>query len=176
MTDMDMWSPGRLYLDADGVVLTRGKHYDSVEKEVYSDCHVSPLVCQRLGRSGLELVWLTTWEDSILTAVQTSRALKHLEGGRVLRRDYDELFDHHGLAIAWKIEALVRDQLASPTSFVWVDDQITGEHIKRVLTGLQRPQEGLRELFISPSTEIGLVGSDLEMIEDFVKSRELSID
>lgn len=150
MTDMDVWSPGRLYLDADGVVLTRGKHYDSVEKEVYSDCHVSPLVCQRLGRCGLELVWLTTWEDSILTAVQTSRALKHLEGGRVLRRDYNELFDHHGLAIAWKIEALVRDQLASPTPFVWVDDQITGEPYQKSANSSSAPAGGSQGAIYQP--------------------------
>lgn len=176
MTNIEVWSPGRLYLDVDGVVLTRGKYFDDVEKEVYSDCHVSPLVCQRLGKCGLELVWLTTWEDSIQTAIQTSRALKPLTGGRVLRRNHDEIFDHHGLAITWKIEALVRDQLASPTPFVWVDDQITGEHIKRVLASLQRPQDGFEELFISPSTDNGLVEGELKMIEGFVKSRRVSVD
>lgn len=147
----------RLYLDIDGVIIAKNSPFATVDLNPIEK--YAPEVIIRLGNIGMNLVWLSTWEEK-----ETSHLSKQLE----------LLINHHRLdsvpsqaelsGITRKMLALINDNQGKLTPIVWVDDEITPEVIHQVSEKHQGPK-----LLISPNKQIGLSEIELNRIEDFAK-------
>jgi hypothetical protein len=127
----------RLYLDFDGVVNVDAPAHNweysavrqtsvTVNSQTYILRWAEDLV-KALKELPVELVWTTTWTNyapkflgPALGYGSDSRFLQPLNG----RLDYP--------TINWKQEAVIADQMSSPSPFLWVDDEMTGVQTKTV--------------------------------------------
>ena len=170
----------RIYLDFDGVLNAKNPQHDDVAQfsiPIEGSFHLAPInyitfsptvvyAIERLRKQyDLELVWLSTWNDSE-HVLKLANHLKGLDGGRVIlppplpvekvtRKEWT----------AWKAAAIIVDQAENPADFVWVDDHAI-EHF-----GIEIAQETEAEkLYITPNSEYGLTRENLEDIEEFLKA------
>lgn len=154
--------PGRLYLDVDGVLLARGSEFaDTTEWAfgVYSE-----EVIRRIGAIGLERVWLTTWQDQIgqLESRCGLVAANYLVRGKDFQFGSDYQQYRNG-KIAWKYQALIEDQEAQSSPFVWVDDHMT----RAVVEDANERFADREHEIIVPNRSVGLRERDLARIEKF---------
>jgi hypothetical protein len=150
---MTFRSTPRLYLDIDGVILAKQPKFKDAED--YDFARYSPEVARRIGQTGLELVWLTTWGERDIEKFTDD--IDELKGGRYLHRPI-------GLK-KWKIIALESDQLNSPSPFVWIEDQMDPEDVNRIKGEFYQDH-----LLISPDPSKGLSNKALKRIELFASS------
>lgn len=149
-------SSPRLYLDIDGVILADNSPFETVslnQREAYA-----PEVVERLGSTGLELVWLSTWEGQ---ASRLSESIDALREATVLPARI------HDARITTKRDALIADQESEPSAFVWVDDMITDWARRVVAKRLCVPK-----LLIKPNKETGLNDLELKRIEAFAHQHQ----
>ena len=116
----------RLYLDVDGVINAQmpmdwGKLCNG-HAGGYS-IRWAPRMVAELADLNVELVWTTTWRDEAVT--ELAPLIGWGEHGRVLHPAGGELI---WPSIDWKFEAVLADQAASPSSFIWLDDELEAEH------------------------------------------------
>lgn len=143
----------RLYLDIDGVVIAEASPFNTVDS--YGEKH-APEVVRRLGEAGLDLAWLSTWEDE---ALKIPGRIDGLRGGRVLK-----LGPFGPSHIMRKAQSLIIDQVESPSPFVWVDDHITSV-IQESLSALFK----VPQLLIKPDGQSGINENQLAAIEEFAR-------
>lgn len=168
----------KIFLDFDGVVNAKQPLFDDVETFMIpiEGSHLlaaetvitfSPTVVQRLddfrSKYDVELVWLTTWNESE-HILKVSTHLNGLHGGRVLhppvlpegkvsRKEWTN----------WKFEAVKADHSVNPVPFVWVDDHAI-EHY-----GIEVAQTvPVDKFYITPVSLHGLTEYNLEDIELFL--------
>ncbi len=146
----------RLYLDIDGVIVTDNSPFEMVSLNPIEK--YAPEVVARLGNTGMELVWLSSWENE---ATYLSENIDVLSGGRVLNL---ATLQDSSSDITRKRCALVADQETSPSPFVWADDTITRGTRKKVAEYLKGPK-----LFVQPDKRIGLTQAEIVRIEHFAK-------
>ena len=139
----------RLYLDIDGVVLADSSPFETTELNAIE--RYAPEVASRLGATGLELVWISTWGKE---AAYLSERIEAFGGAIILPTQVRD--------IGTKRDALIADQERSPSPFVWVDDMINNSIRKYVSKRVKTPH-----LLVSPNTATGLTASELEDIEGF---------
>lgn len=142
----------RLYLDVDGVIIADKSPFETTPLNHIES--YAPEVVRRLGNTGLELVWLTTWENEALLLAEQ---MGYLTNGRVLRLGF-----LGATAIDNKANSLLNDQFHSPAPFVWVDDRLNND-IQTVVSAKVR----VPHLFIRPNYQTGLEESHLVQIETF---------
>ena len=146
----------RLYLDIDGVIISNNSPFETVNLNRFEA--YAPEVVERLGRTGLELVWLSSWESE---AHHISESIDALRKATVLPAGILDA------PIRAKREALIADQKRAPSAFVWVDDMITYRTRMVVESRLRVPH-----LLISPNKERGLNDSELLRIEAFARHHQ----
>lgn len=106
----------------------------------------------------VEFVWTTTWRQDAV-GVGTLMGLAH-ENVRVLHPlDGKTEFP----SIRWKYEAVVAEQQANPSPFIWVDDELfdlprTARETIHQLGGL----------IISPSSTYGMTPDDVEKMRKYI--------
>ena len=106
----------------------------------------------------VEFVWTTTWREDA-RGVGTLMGLSH-ENVRVLHPlDGKTEFP----SINWKYEAVVAEQQADPSPFIWVDDELfdlphTAKTVIHQLGGL----------IIAPSATYGMTPADLEKMREYI--------
>ena len=105
----------RLYLDIDGVIISENSAFNTVDLNPIEK--YAPEVLTRLGNTGMNLVWLSTWEEKETTRL--SSQLNILSNYRRLDpvRSQAELS-----SITRKMLALIRDNQGELAPIVWVDD------------------------------------------------------
>ena len=146
----------KLYLDIDGVIIT---DYSPFEQEPLNNIeNYAPEVARRLGSTGLELVWLSSWDNGSMSCTERVEAFRK---GRSL----EPATNSHGhINISQKLRALIVDQIKDPSPFVWVDDEITLAAKREIDASLKVPS-----LLIAPERSIGLNERELWQIEDFAR-------
>jgi hypothetical protein len=155
---------GALYLDVDGVIVADEVPFADA-RELYLGSKVSDTVARGLGSTGLELLWLTSWEDDILEMAEDDFD-PSLHGGKAFSRTREDRMD--GLSwIEWKLVSILRDQQANSRPFVWVDDSITDDIRGRVLRDTDAPS-----LIVVPERRTGINPDDLAQIQAFAQSLE----
>jgi hypothetical protein len=151
----------RLYLDVDGVILPSGKFETTkfpFEMECVNDIiYFPPEVITRLGATGCDLVWCTSWKESELDNELTPH-FTELNNGRTIRPEGITRVDN-------KFKAIMKDQIESPSPFIWVDDRITDKLRNKVATRFAVTKHQI----VIPNKTIGLSLADLEQIEAFAE-------
>lgn len=92
---------------------------------------------------GVELVWLTSWCEDDDIGLRVVPVLHGLRDGRTLRHTVD---DGSG---EWKLRAILADQAASPSPFIWADDVEARAHGEELL-------DAGSHLLLAPDTSMGL--------------------
>lgn len=92
---------------------------------------------------GVELVWLTSWCEDDDIGLRVVPVLRGLRGGRTLPHTVE---DGSG---EWKLRAILADQAASPSPFIWADDVEVAAHGKELLGAGPH-------LLVAPNTSMGL--------------------
>lgn len=154
----------KLYLDVDGVI--NAQHADRVWDDISfgiarpQDNHTyrivwSPSLIRAIQDLDVEIVWLTTWRDEAPTII----------GGMTgLAEDAAHLDPLDGLtrfpSIGWKTSALIEDQKANPSPFIWVDDEI-GEMQLEVA-------EGLGGLPLQIDGRVGITPQNIDQIRAYI--------
>jgi hypothetical protein len=160
----------RLYLDVDGVINAqmpfgwgRLQRQHVVADESTYRIRWAPRMVEALGALDLEIVWLTSWRQwgplSIAPAIglgADSRVL-HPNGDPDAKTPQDN-------SIYWKIEQLEADQSASPSRFIWVDDEINDEPMIRLRA------ENLGGLAISANDLIGITPKNIEQMQEYINA------
>lgn len=165
----------RLYLDFDGVINVPQPHspwpHSAYSTGVaYGEPVLQPRDSQRfdllwaddliadLAALDVELVWATTWTESAPTVLADqlgiglgARFLTPLDG--VLRYP----------TIGWKRAAIWADQEASPSPFVWIDDEIGAQ--QRTSYAWTRPEQ---RLLITPHSQTGITPDHIRQMQDFI--------
>lgn len=133
----------RCYQDVDGVINAQmpfgwGKTDEGVavaEGQRYR-IRWAPRMTEALDSLPLTRVWTTTWRDDAEDEENgIARLVGWERGSRVLQPIGGELY---WPSIHWKYDAVVAEQKADPSRFVWLDDEIsmtTSEHIARDFNG-----------------------------------------
>lgn len=171
----------RLYLDFDGVLNAKEPAHALVEAfdipiegspylAPVSRIVFSPTVIERLEsfrvKYGVELVWLSTWNDR-KDVLKLSEYLRGLHGGRVIEaRLNPEAKDKHEWT-QWKADAILEDQRMDSKPFVWVDDNAHRFHGDAVAMELTHADH----LFLTPVSLTGLTVADLDQMEAFYAER-----
>lgn len=145
--------PPTLYLDIDGVAIANNPPFPTVQLNFLE--RYSPEVVDRLGNTGLKIVWLSTWGRE---ATYLSDSIDSLREAIVLPAQINDT------KITTKRNALLDDQVRLPSPFVWVDDMIT-QWTRRVVEQRLR----VPKLLIQPQTETGLTDAELKRIEGFAR-------
>lgn len=169
----------RLYLDFDGVVNANKPPFNKLDTfdikvnqgggamAVYP-IRFAPFVVSELDRFrvtyGLELVWLSTWNDN-LEVLRLPKHLNGLAGGRVLPCVLPRVPCTQREWTKWKADALLADQLNDNTPLVWVDDEALAFHKKDVEAATD---SSLPRLFVEPKGWQGLRTLDLKAIENLL--------
>jgi hypothetical protein len=110
-----------------------------------------------LAKLDVELVWATTWTTEAPTVA--AGAFGFGQGQRFLTPGNGRLSFP---SIAWKEQAVMADQLANPSSFIWVDDELTERHVERV-TGIF----GERALVVCSDHGTGLAPLQIALMSAF---------
>ena len=171
----------RLYLDVDGVLNARNAKFiwgeaTSTSMTIhhpggYTDdftIHWAPDLILALEvlrtKFDVELVWLTTWNENNFVLTHLVPTIQGLAGGRVLPYDppFNPVIEASGW---WKGRGLIKDQAASPTPFIWIDDQEVSLHGQKVLT----KTTGTPSLLIPTSPIAGLTPEHLEQMSEWLK-------
>jgi hypothetical protein len=179
----------RLYLDVDGVLNADHPQFnlfgapDSPDANKTFDIKVkqgrglfttypmtfSPVVVRTLDdlldRYNVELVWLSTWNENV-EVLRLPAEFGGLNGGRVLHGTMDRQARNNRDWTKWKADALLSDQRNDNLPFVWVDDEALTYHAATVDTALS----DVSKLFVAPRAYHGLTTSNLNTIEDFLKT------
>jgi hypothetical protein len=148
----------KLYLDIDGVLLPFGSSTFDM-KELNGLESYAPEVVRRLGRTCLEIVWCTTWEEASL------KILVNKIGDEPLRKAR-QLSLGNGKGLKGKLEAVTKDQQTNPGPFVWVDDYLTDQERKIIDSTFGNTAH----LLLNPNKEHGINEEELCKIEEFAKS------
>lgn len=146
----------RLYLDIDGVIISEESPYERVELNAIEK--YAPEVVRRLGQTGLELVWLSTWGRE---ASYLSEVIEEMRGNRILEIT---ILKPNTPSMERKAATLTRDQRSAPAPFVWVDDMITARERKLIPVWVDSPH-----LLIQPDGRLGLAEDEVVLIEEFAK-------
>jgi hypothetical protein len=144
----------RLYLDIDGVIIVDESPFEMVQLNAIEK--YSPEVVARLGRTGLELVWLSTWGRE---ASYLSESIDPLSKARIL-----PIQPHINGSMAGKAASIIEEQSAAPAPFVWADDMITENLSKELSQAVASPH-----LMVRPNKAVGLTNKHLLLIEEFAK-------
>jgi hypothetical protein len=167
----------RLYLDFDGVLNADDPQHSEVRKftmltegsinfQAESPIVFSPNVVEYLDKLrdqyDMELVWLTTWNENNLV-LGFAEHLKGLDHGRVIPANLHTAQVGKREWTQWKAEAILADQAADPTPFVWVDDNAHEHWGDEVNAGTTVPS-----LHITPNSTWGLTRENLEEMEAFL--------
>lgn len=166
----------RLYLDFDGVINAPEAHRvwpgtlmgygfefaDSLltgAKNVKLEHTWAHDLVAQLAALDVEVVWLTTWTSRASSSLGQklglgagARYLVPLNGAPVTHPSVD-----------WKMEALFADQEASPSFFIWAEDDITESHMRRT-----KAQFGDRSFLVSPNPSTGLEPHMVAAIRGFI--------
>ncbi len=166
----------RLYLDFDGVINAPEAHRvwpnslmgygfefaDSLltgAKNVKLEHTWAHDLVTQLAALDVEVVWLTTWTSRASSSLGQklglgagARYLVPLNGAPVTHPSVD-----------WKMEALLADQEANPSFFVWAEDDLTESHTRRT-----KSHFGDRSFLVSPNPSTGLEPHMLDAIRDFI--------
>jgi hypothetical protein len=102
-----------------------------------------------------ELVWATTWEEDAGKAI--APLIGHGHNARWLSHYENE---PRFPSIHWKMDKLLVDQEANPSPFVWLDDELRPEHIKKA--------EELGGLAIRINGAIGISRKNIADIVDYI--------
>lgn len=168
----------RLYLDFDGVLnAKRPEHSDVAQFQIpiegsanlapVNHITYSPTVIRALERFrnvyGLELVWLTTWNE-MNHVLKLAPYLNGLDNGRVLPANLHTRQVGKKDWTQWKGEAILADQSSSSLPFVWIDDNA---HIH--WGDFVAEQVSSESLFITPVSLTGLTQDNLDEIESFLR-------
>ncbi|GAB2522629.1 HAD domain-containing protein [Paramicrobacterium agarici] len=134
-------APTRLYLDVDGAINADEPPFSDVKSTrvqiEYGGGMMSrepltwaPEVVTELDalreEFGVELVWLSTWNEMHASMTRLAPALGGLFGGRAIM-DADAVSSDRGRGW-WKAQSIIADQEFSPAPFVWVDDEAVMAH------------------------------------------------
>jgi hypothetical protein len=164
----------RLYLDIDGV-LNAWHPEDAWPDSEIRNVDVAVDIDGYRGLAGLtwaadlidalasldvELVWATTWTTDAPTVA--AGAFGFGAGQRFLSPLDGRM---RAPSIAWKEEAVIADQLASPSPFIWVDDELTLAHVERVADLF-----GDRALIVCSDHGKGITSAQIAGMRAFVKS------
>lgn len=112
---------------------------------------------------GVELVWLTNWNERDAARQLLVPEFHGLVGGRTLDTAVAPLTPdgHHGL---WKSERIEEDQNI-PAPFMWIDDVAVNGHGEKVLEATQ----GTPSLLIPPSPSVGITVEDVADMRTWLK-------
>lgn len=120
----------RIYLDVDGVLNAQAPSNWGGVSEGYATAEGSkyrmrwaPALLEALSALDADIVWTTTWRTDAADSLAT------LFGGfgqdfRVLHPNLDPHAETTFPSIYWKLAAIAAEQAASPSPFVWLDDEI----------------------------------------------------
>jgi len=166
----------RLYLDVDGVINYFGgrMNYDKDDFEnpwpTRAEAEVrrfrvvwAPEMLAALDALDLDIVWLTTWRNSAVNDLAPAL------GGwganfRVMHPlEEDEWMFQRVASIEWKLPALLADQKADPSPFIWLDDEIGMKEAveARQVGGLAMP----------PNPDVGITSKEIAAMVDYIASK-----
>lgn len=168
----------KLYADWDGVINAHTPAHELVEQFtvlIEGSQHIapksiitySPTVVEFIDtlriKYGVELIWLTTWNEyeHILTAVQQLGG--GLADGKVLPANLNVEAKNKAEWTQWKADAIIADQAADPAPFVWFDDNAHAFHDEAVRAATST----VPSLFVTPVSDTGLTLQDLHLTEGF---------
>jgi hypothetical protein len=174
----------RLYLSVSGCLCPRSEpdpawgdvakasiSIDHANGEVSTyDVHWAPRLITALDsllmQYGVELVWLTSWNELDATRQLLVPQLHGLVGGRMLEVTTpppgpDEAEDSAGI---WKTQRIEEDQ-SVPAPFIWIDDADVQLHGDRVLTATQETPS----LLIPPHSEVGITVDDIARMRTWLE-------
>jgi len=149
----------RLYLDVDGVLNAQmpmgwgrlGNGYARVDGVEYK-IRWAPAMIDALRSLDVELVWCTTWRDN--AKVSLAPLIGWGEHGRVLHPWEEDVWP----SIDWKFPAIQDDQKASPSRFIWIDDEIES-----------KMRDAFHEaLVIKTNDRIGISTAQMQDIRDYL--------
>jgi len=122
----------------------------------------SPDMLAALDALDLEIVWLTTWRESAVNDL--APVLGWGADFRVLHPlPEDEWMYQTVASIKWKLPALLADQEADPSPFIWVDDEV----------GMKEAVEATRigGRAIAPNPYLGITESNIATMVDYIKNK-----
>lgn len=168
----------KLYADWDGVfnahepaheiveqftVLIEGSQHIAPESVITYSPTVVDFIDNLRVTYGIQLIWLTTWNEyeHILTAVNELGG--GLVGGRVLPANLNVEAKNKAEWTQWKADAIIADQANDPAPFVWFDDNAHAFHDEAVRSATKN----VPSLFVTPASVTGLTVQDLHLTEGF---------
>ncbi|WP_104129948.1 HAD domain-containing protein [Cryobacterium sp. N21] len=115
---------------------------------------------------GVELVWLTSWNELDATRQLLVPELHGLSGGRMLDvttppKNPGQTDGETGL---WKSQRIEEDQ-SVPAPFIWIDDADVQLHGDKVLSATQETPS----LLIPPRSEVGLTVDDIARMRTWLE-------
>lgn len=175
---MSTTNPTRLYLDVDGVINADEPAFPDVKSTrvqieygggMVARPHVTwaPQVVEELDRLrsdfGLELVWLSTWNEMHASMTQLAPTLDGLYDGRAIM-DVESRMTDVGEGW-WKAQSIALDQEASAAPFIWIDDEAVTAHGQIVADAT----DGTPSLTLSTIPERGIEKRHLERMREFLE-------
>ncbi|WP_158253365.1 HAD domain-containing protein [Cryobacterium sp. N19] len=117
---------------------------------------------------GLELVWLTTWNELDAARDKLVPRFQGLAGGRVLEFTPGPLKPGEARGY-WKAQRLLEDQASDPGPFIWIDDAEVELHGWKVLAATV----GTPSLLIPPNSMVGLRVDEVERMRVWLQTTRL---
>lgn len=173
----------RLYLDIDGCVCPFGRpdpawgaaahaavsvDYDDGRTATY-EVRWAPTLISAIDdlreRFNLELIWLSTWNESDVVRRFLVPELHGLTEGRLLQFDPESLAPNVPSGW-WKARRIIEDQSTDPSPFIWADDSEVELHGWRLLDAT-RPT---KSLMIPPHPMVGLRLEDVQAMTLWLES------
>lgn len=118
----------------------------------------------------VEIVWCTTWCDD------APKSVGPLMG---LGASHRVLHPLNGVvsfpSIEWKLESVREDQLANPSPYIWIDDEVWDLGIDRLISSLPGGKDD-RYLLIGPQGPWGITPQNMKEIHSFLEGLENNVD
>jgi hypothetical protein len=152
-----------LYLDIDGVLIidTDESPFERVELNAIEK--YAPEVATRLGQTGMNIVWVSTWGRQ---ASHLSERIEAFREARILPLLPREVNPNKTTR---KMLTIIGEQEVAPTPFAWVDDDITEDERRTIDRRISVPK-----LLIKPDKRVGLTDEHLQQIEVFAEEHAVS--
>ena len=115
---------------------------------------------------GVELVWLTSWNELDATRQLLVPALHGLAGGRMLDVTTPPISPGktEGETGLWKLQRIEEDQNV-PAPFIWIDDADVRIHGDKVLNATQETPS----LLIPPHSGVGITVDDIALMRSWLE-------
>lgn len=160
----------RLYLDVDGVINAGYPGWTTTREARVGNRHGnwlirwSPQLLEELATLDVDLVWCTTWTHDASNNLSDALDFEFGKGKRWLQRlDGEDQFP----SIIWKDAAILRDQEADSSPYIWVDDELRKQRWASYLPNIRHEENA--HLIVGPDPDYGITASHIENMRQFIR-------